>query len=195
MPLRSSETRWGTLAQFFHWTVALLIVAQGTIGLTMVAMAPTVAKVKVYALHKSIGLTVLALVLLRLAWRAADRRPADPPAMPRWQVVGARAVHVALYLLILAMPLSGWLFNSAANFPLSWFGLVHVPSLTGGADPALKALARAAHETLFWILVAVLAAHVGAALKHHLVDRDAVLARMLPWRTRRRSEPAGDSAR
>lgn len=195
MPLRSSDARWGALAQFFHWTVALLIVAQGTIGLSMVEMATTPAKVKVYALHKSIGLTVLALALLRLAWRAADRRPADPPAMPRWQVLASRLTHAALYALILAIPLSGWLFNSAANFPLSWFGLLHVPSLTGGAAPALKALARTTHEALFWTLAAVLALHVGAALKHHLVDRDAVLARMLPWRTRRATGPAGDSAR
>ncbi|MCE5231967.1 MAG: cytochrome b [Mizugakiibacter sp.] len=195
MPLRSSDARWGALAQFFHWTVALLIVAQGAIGLSMVEMATTPAKVKVYALHKSIGLTVLALALLRLAWRAADRRPADPPAMPRWQVRASRLTHAALYALILAIPLSGWLFNSAANFPLSWFGLLHVPSLTAGADPALKALARGTHEALFWILAAVLALHVGAALKHHLADRDDVLARMLPWRTRRASASAGDPAR
>ena len=85
MPLRSTEHDWGALVRAFHWLIAVLIVAQGVIGLSMVQMGLTPAKVRVFALHKSIGMTILALVLLRIAWRLTEKRPADPPAMPRWQ--------------------------------------------------------------------------------------------------------------
>ena len=185
MALRNTDARWGGIAQFFHWLIALLIVAQGAIGLTMVELGMTPTKVKVFALHKSIGLTILALALLRLAWRLGQRVPRDPP-MPPWQHVAARVSHFLLYVLIFALPLSGWLFNSAANFPLEWFGLVHVPSLTHGLDPVLKAWALRAHVVLFWILVGVVAVHVAAALWHHFVQRDDVLLRMLPGFGKRR---------
>jgi len=141
-------------------------------------MGLTPAKVRVFALHKSIGMTILALVLLRIAWRLTERRPADPPAMPRWQRHAAHALHLALYGLILAIPLSGWWFNSAANAPLVWFGWFDLPSLTGGFDPLWKPRALLLHQTLFWVLVALLVAHVGAALWHHFKERDDVLWRM-----------------
>ena len=179
MPLRSTDAGWGALVRAFHWLIALLIIVQGVIGLVMVEMGLTPAKVRLFALHKSIGLTLLALVLLRIAWRLTERRPADPPAMPHWQRRAARAMHVALYLLILALPLSGWWFNSAANAPLVWFGLVDVPSLTHGYAPGWKPRALLLHEALFWLLVALLVAHVGAALWHHFRQRDDVLRRML----------------
>ena len=179
MPLRNTDSRWGAIAQALHWLIALLIVAQGAIGLTMVELGMTPTKVRVFALHKSIGLTLLALVLLRLLWRVTQRAPRDPPA-PAWQRIAARVSHALLYLLILALPLSGWLFNSAANFPLSWFGLVHVPSLTPGYNPSLKSYALSAHVALFWILAGVVVVHAAAALWHHFAQRDDVLRRMLP---------------
>jgi len=186
--LRNTETRWGSVAQAFHWLIAALIVVQGAIGLTMVELGMTPTKVKVFALHKSIGLTVLALVLLRLAWRLTQRTPREVP-MPRWQLAAARTSHFLLYVLILALPFSGWLFNSAANFPLEWFGMFHVPSLTRGLDPVLKAFALRAHVVLFWVLVAVVAVHVFAALWHHFRQRDEVLLRMLPMAGKRRDLP------
>ena len=179
MLLRSTDQGWGALVRAFHWLIAALIIAQGVIGLSMVQMGLTPAKVRVFALHKSIGLTILALVLLRIAWRLTEKRPADPPAMPRWQVRAARGVHLALYLLILAIPLSGWWFNSAANAPLVWFGWFDVPSLTRGLDPVWKPRALLLHQSLFWILVALLVLHVGAALWHHFRQRDNVLRRMI----------------
>ncbi|HEX5488119.1 MAG TPA: cytochrome b [Rhodanobacteraceae bacterium] len=163
----------------FHWLVAALILVQATIGLTMVDMGLTPAKVRVFALHKSIGLTILALVLLRIAWRLGERRPDDPSATPPWQHRAARAMHLALYALILAIPLSGWWFNSASNAPLAWFGLFEVPSLTGGYAPVWKPRALLLHQALFWLLVALLVGHVGAALWHHFRQRDDVLLRML----------------
>ncbi|HEY9111897.1 MAG TPA: cytochrome b [Rhodanobacteraceae bacterium] len=179
MPLRGTERGWGALVRAFHWLIAVLILAQGIIGLTMVQMGLTPAKVRVFALHKSIGMTILALVLLRIAWRLTERRPLDPPETPRWQRRAARAAHLALYLLILAIPLSGWWFNSAANAPLVWFGWFDLPSLTGGLDPVWKPRALLLHQTLFWILVALLVVHVGAALWHHFRQHDDVLLRMV----------------
>lgn len=184
MPLRSNEQGWGALVRAFHWLIAVLIVGQGVIGLSMVQMGLTPAKVRVFALHKSIGITILALVLLRIVWRLTERRPADPPGMPRWQRRAAHALHFALYLLILAIPLSGWWFNSASNAPLVWFGWFDLPSLTGGFDPTWKPRALLVHQTLFWILVALLVAHVGAALWHHFRQRDDVLMRMIAGRRR-----------
>lgn len=179
MRLRSTDAGWGAPMRAFHWLIAALILTQAVIGLTMVDMGLTPAKVRVFALHKSIGITILALVLLRIAWRLGERRPADLPATPRWQSRAAHAMHLALYVLILAIPLSGWWFNSASNAPLVWFGLFDVPSLTGGYDPLWKPRALLLHQNLFWILVALLVGHVGAALWHHFRQRDDALLRML----------------
>ena len=178
MPLRSTDTQWGVLVRAFHWLIAALILVQAVIGLTMADMGLTPAKVRVFALHKSIGMTILALVLLRIAWRLTEKRPADPSEMPRWQRRAAHGLHLALYVLILAIPLSGWWFNSAANAPLVWFGWFDLPSLTGGLDPVWKPRALLLHQTLFWLLVTLLVLHVGAALWHHFRQRDDVLRRM-----------------
>jgi cytochrome b561 len=183
MALKSGTAHWGSLAKFFHWTVVLLILAQGTIGLIMVNLPKKPNVIPVYTLHKSIGLTIFALALLRLLWRAFDRRPEEPATMPRWQVIGARIGHALLYTLLFAVPLSGWLFDSSSSLrPLFWWGLVQIPSLTGGKDDAIKAFAEPAHEWLFWTLILVAAVHATAALVHHFHDRDEVLRRMLPGR-------------
>lgn len=184
MTLRSNGARWGALAKFFHWTIALLIIGCGIVGLTMTDLPNSPQKVRVYAIHKSVGLTVLALGLLRLAWRLYDRRPEELP-MPRWQTLCARTVHALLYAVIFALPISGWLYNSASGYPLQWWGALQLPSLTGGSDATLKPLAHEAHEWLFWILAAMVVAHASAAFMHHFVERDATLARMLPWRSKR----------
>lgn len=179
MPLRNSPQRWGGVARFLHWSIALLIIGMAVVGLTMDELANTPFKVKVYALHKSTGITVLALVLLRLAWRLVDRRPALPPGMPAWQRGLSSLTHGLLYLMMLAMPLSGWLYNSASNFPLQWYWLFRLPPLSG-PDPELKRLAHEVHEIGFYLLALLFALHVAAALKHHFIDRDATLARMTP---------------
>lgn len=190
MPFKSDTNRWGTGARALHWLMALLIITLGLVGLYMADLPNSPQKVKIYALHKSFGLTVLALLLLRVAWRMADRRPEDVP-MPRWQALAARGVHVLLYVLMLVLPLSGWLYNSASGplFKVKWFGLFTVPSLTDGADAQLKAMAHAVHEYGFYLLVLLLLAHVGGALKHHFIDRDATLARMLPLLRQRGAHP------
>ncbi|MDE2157100.1 MAG: cytochrome b [Xanthomonadaceae bacterium] len=192
MSLRSNDRQWGAVARFFHWTMALGILGNGVWGLLMTEMKPSMSKISVYALHKSIGLTLLALLLLRLLWRSVDRRPPDEPA-PRWQQRAAHLVHGVLYVLIAAIPLSGWWYNSLRGFALQWFKLFNLPALAGRNIDAAQ-FAHAVHEYLFWLLLLVLVAHVGAALKHHVFDRDNVLRRMLPFgRPRHDSNPPGES--
>jgi cytochrome b561 len=190
MSLRSNDRQWGSVARFFHWVIALAILGNGIFGLLL--GPPSIKKLNIFALHKSIGLTVLTLALLRLAWRMFDRRPSEEPA-PRWQQLSARTVHTLLYMLIFAIPLSGWFFNSAKGFPLQWFKLFNLPALTGKNED-LASIAIAVHEYLFWFLLLMLVAHVGAALKHHMFDNDNVLRRMLPFgRVRNDSTPPGES--
>src|SRR5688572_5767292 len=122
MGWRNSPARWGALAQTLHWTIALAVIGLVLVGLWMDELPNSPTKLKVYALHKSVGITVLVLVVLRLAWRLIDRRPPHPASMPPWERWLAAVTHGLLYLLLLVMPLSGWLYNSASNFPLRWFG-------------------------------------------------------------------------
>ncbi len=170
--------RWNRVSQLLHWLIALLIVGMGVVGLTMTQMALSLTKLKIYNLHKSVGITVLVLVALRLLWRLTHRAP-PPLPMPRWQRVSAQAMHVVLYALMFAMPLSGWLFNSASGVDLHWFGLGSLPALWP-ADDAMKQRALAFHETAFWVLMALVVLHAAAAAKHHWIDKDETLRQMLP---------------
>jgi len=192
MSLRSNDRQWGSVAKFFHWIIALAILGNGTFGLLM-DLAPTpMQKINWLALHKSIGLTVLALFLLRVLWRWSDRHPPDEPA-PRWQLLAARLTHGVLYVLIAALPLTGWWFNSLTGKPLQWFKLFNLPALAT-KNTSMSHLAHAVHLYLFWLLLLVLVAHVGAALRHHMFDRDNVLRRMLPFgRLRKDSTDEGDN--
>jgi len=180
MSLYSTSTRWGTPARLFHWVMAAGIVFMVGFGLWMTGLPPSMRKLNVYALHKSVGITLLGLIVLRLLWRALDRRPQAVPGQPPWQTVAAKITHAATYALLFVVPLSGWLYNSASGFPLRWFKLVNLPRLSE-SDPALKATAHAVHEYGVWALVVLVALHAGAALKHHFVDRDPTLSAMVPF--------------
>jgi cytochrome b561 len=181
MPTRryANADRWGPVSQLLHWTVVVLILAMAYLGLTMTDLPNGPYKIRIYALHKSIGLTILGLVALRVLWRLYAGAPPPVPGTPRWQERIASATHFALNALLLAIPLSGWVVNSSAGFPLQWFGLVNLPKLVQ-RDHALHEAAEDVHSLLFWILVALVAMHAAAAIYHHLVQRDATLARMLP---------------
>ena len=181
MTLKNTDERWGPVSQLLHWTIVLLILGQGTVGLLMTEMRNSPDKIQVYALHKSFGLTILALVVLRLLWRWYAGTPRPVPGMPGWQERIASLSHWGLYLLLFAIPISGWVLNSAAGFPLQWFGLFNLPAITG-KDHDLHELAEEVHELLFWILVSLALVHAAAAFYHHLFQHDATLARMLPRR-------------
>lgn len=180
MSLKNPADRWGGVSQLLHWTIAVLILSIGAVGLVMGELPRSPKWFWVYTAHKSLGLTVLALVIVRIAWRLYAGAPQPVPGTPRWQARLASLTHGAIYLLILAMPLSGWLYDSASGLrPFRWFGLAEVPKLSP-PDEALAGSMHAAHELLFWVLMALVAGHAAAALYHHFFQRDATLARMLP---------------
>lgn len=190
MPSTARRDRWTGPAIALHWLIAVLVLGMAILGLFMTELPNNPTKVKVYALHKSIGLSVLALVGARLLWRLFHRPPAPVPGMPRWQHVAAVGTHWAMYALLFAIPVSGWAYNSAANFPLQWFGLFNLPGLVA-ADLDAKPFWKAVHWWSFCALAALVAVHAAAALKHHYLDRDATLERMLPRFARRESPKAG----
>lgn len=176
--------RWPALVQALHWIGVALILAVAIIGLVMVELPRGTGLRKFfYPLHKSLGISVLALAALRLAVRALTRAPAALPAPP-WQRRTAAASHALLYLLMLVLPLSGWLLNSFAGQPLPWFGLFDLPALAG-ERPQARQTADVMHVVLFWSLCALVCVHALAAAHHHWWRGDATLRRMLPGRARR----------
>jgi len=184
MSLKNTDQRWGAVSQSLHWLTLLLILALAVIGLLMGELPRTPKYFWVYTLHKSLGISVLALLPLRLIWRLWAGTPRPVAGTPMWQHAVAGITHWMLYALLLAVPLSGWLYDSASSLrPFRWFGLWDMPKLVG-ADEALAELAHTAHVGLFWLLIALVLVHAGAAFWHHLIQRDATLTRMLPGRRR-----------
>lgn len=179
MSLKNSSDRWGGVSQLLHWTTVVLILVIAYIGLTMGDLPNGPDKIKTYALHKSIGLTILALVTLRVLWRLYAGAPHPVPGSPRWQERIASLTHFGIYVLLFAIPISGWVVNSSAGFPLQWFGLFNLPAIVERSHD-LHEIAEEAHELMFWLLALMVAAHAGAAFYHHLFQQDATLARMLP---------------
>ncbi len=187
MTWKNTDQQWGAVSQGFHWLIVLLVLALAIVGLTMGELPRTPKYFWVYTLHKSLGISVLALVLLRIGWRLHAGAPQPLPA-PRWQQRVASATHWLLYALVLAMPLSGWLYDSASGLrPFRYFGLLPMPKLVA-PNQSLRDWSHQAHIWLFWTLVALVAVHAAAALYHHLFQNDATLTRMLPRRRRRTPE-------
>ena len=177
--LRNTRTRWGALSQFLHWLMAALIGVQIGLGLAGANLPLGMSKLATLARHKSLGLTILALALIRLAWRALNPTPALPGALKAYERPQALATHVALYALLIALPVTGWIMSSARGFPVSWFNLVQLPNLVT-PDPALYHAMVLTHIVLASTLGLILILHIAAAIRHHFVLHDEVLRRMLP---------------
>jgi len=195
--MRGDAGRYTIVAVVLHWTIAVAIAGNIFLGWWMHHAiddpAVQARAIAAFQLHKSIGLTILLLSVIRLSWRIFNPPPPLPDAMPSWEKLTAKATHWAFYLLLIAIPLSGWLYVSTGwrgevplNVPTLWFGLFEIPhllALNENAPATRQALSGAtleAHELLVWAMAGLLVLHVAAALKHHLIDRDAVLANMLP---------------
>lgn len=178
MSLRNSPTDWGSLSKTFHWLIVLLLVGQGILGLTMGDFGREMRGTLV-SLHKSIGITILMLATARLLWMLFAGRPAPATGVSRTQHLLARAGHVLLYALLFALPISGWLMSAYGGRDTAWFGLFDLPRMVA-ENPAAHEMLEERHEQLFWVLVIVALGHAGAAVYHHLFQRDATLARMLP---------------
>ena len=185
---RRSGGRYSLVSILLHWTIAALILAQIPLGFRMSDLPFGEAKFELFQLHKSVGITILALSLVRLSWRLTHPAPPLPEHMARWEKLFARATHVGFYFVMIATPLGGWVLVSASEFnvPTMIWGAIPLPHLPGfesmDADGKRAVYERVAagHAALAWTTLGLLALHVAGALKHHLLDRDAVLWRMLP---------------
>ncbi|MBB2487090.1 cytochrome b [Mitsuaria sp. WAJ17] len=180
MNLPTRTPRYTATAMALHWLLAVAIVGAFGMGLYMSDLPLSPTRLKLFNWHKWAGMTILALSTLRLLWRLGHRPPADLP-MPAWQARAAHAVHFLLYLTFFAVPLSGWAYSSAAGFPIVWFGVLPLPDFVP-IDKALAHQLKELHELLAWGLALLVLAHVAAALKHHLIDKDGLLLRMIPAR-------------
>lgn len=161
-----------------HWLMALLIVGAFALGWIMTDLAISPLKLRMFNWHKWVGVTVLALVIFRSVWRATHPPPALLP-MPAWQRKVAHGLHHLLYAVMFLQPVSGWIYSNAAGYPVVYLGLLRLPNLIG-KDKALADTLVEVHEALGWVLLVAICLHVAAGLKHHLVDRDDTLRRMLP---------------
>lgn len=179
MTLKNTQTRYGAIALAAHWLVALMLLASFALGFYMHELPLSPTKLKLYAYHKWLGVMIFALVALRLGWRLWSPPPPLPASMPRWEVRAAEISHRLLYLLLFVVPLSGWLMSSAKGFQTVLFGVLPIPDLLSKNPPLGEALEQV-HWLLNKLLLALVTVHVAAALKHHFIERDAVLARMMP---------------
>ena len=172
--------RYTGTAIALHWLIALIIFSTFCLGLYVSGLPISPQRLRLIAYHKWIGVTIFLLVLVRLFWRLTHAAPALPPILPAWQQRAAEASHGLLYALIFIIPLSGWIYSSAAGVPVVYLGLVQLPDLID-ADKALAKNLKLVHQILNYTLAAIVTVHTLAALKHEYVDRDGVLSRMLPF--------------
>lgn len=174
--LPASGWRYAPLAVLLHWLLALLIAGQAALGWYMMSIEDDPGSERWFDLHKSVGLTILALVLVRAAWRLSHRPAELPASMPHWEAVASTAVHRALYACMLLLPLTGLVGASYTKSGVAFFGL-RLPAWRT-PDHDTSELWFEVHETLVWILAALVALHALAGLKHLLLDRDRVFQRM-----------------
>lgn len=182
--LRNTAESYGIIAQGLHWLLALLVSVQLGLGLYAAGLPLGIERLRWLSRHKSLGLAVLALALLRLAWRMANAPPTHPASMRCWERGAALATHRMIYLLLVLAPLAGWLQASAAGLSVNWFGLFQVPDLVPRSR-ALSEAFRLTHLGCVALLAGLVAGHVAAALRHAAL-RDGVMHRMLPWTPRAR---------
>ncbi|CAM5794596.1 cytochrome b [Rhizobacter fulvus] len=190
----NDPTRYDRVASLLHWLIGIALLGQITFGFLLDDLAPrgTPARAATINLHKSVGLVLGALIVLRLLWRLRHRPPRWPASLPLWQQRAARLGHHAMYACMLTMPLSGYIASNFSKHGIKFFGLALKP--WGPDIPAVYSAFNLLHVATGWLFTALIVGHVLIALKHGLVDRDGILARMWPWSARRGSpHPVTDS--
>ena len=176
----TTATRYTGTAIALHWLAALLIFVTFPLGVYMHELALSPFKLKLVSYHKWIGVTIFLLTLVRLAWRATHTPPPLPETIPLWQQRAAHGLHFLLYILLLVIPISGWLMSSAKGVPVVYLGLMQLPDLVD-KNKLLGDLLEEVHEALDFGLLLLVGMHIAAALKHHFIEHDATLRRMLPF--------------
>lgn len=176
---KSTLNSYSSLSKFFHWFIAIVVILMLSFSFFL-GDVPEQYAGTAYMIHKSFGLTVLGLMLLRIVWLLYAGRPPLPATVPNWQRFIARTVQYSLYVFLILMPLSGWIMSVAGTYIPSYFGLFNVPIPGITADEQLNKLMDQTHTTIAWIIIALLVLHIAGAIKHHFIDKDDVLRNMLP---------------
>lgn len=179
--MRNSTERWGSLSMAFHWLTLLLIAGLMLAGFFRGVPEDISTRATIMQMHKSFGITVLALTVLRIVWRHMGPVPPMPDNIKPYETALAKLAHVGLYVLLFAMPIVGWLVisTSTRGIPTEVFGLFTLPSIAS-PDEAMHKVWEEVHEILAWVMLALIAIHAAGAIKHHHVLKDDVLTRMLP---------------
>lgn len=193
LTMKPSSEHYTRPAIGLHWLIALGIAGAFAVGLYMSDLPLTPHKLRIYSWHKWAGVTIFLFVIARIAWRLTHQPPAPPADMPAWQVRAAETTHVLLYVLMVLIPLTGWLMSSAKGFQTVYFGVLPLPDLLDKNVELGDALSNV-HKLLNFTLAGLVVLHAAAALKHFFVERDDVLARMLPFlKTRRHTNVSGEA--
>lgn len=171
------NARYTRFAILLHWVMAILILVTWSIAIAASDMSLSPTRIAAYSWHKWLGETVFFLVLIRLVWRATHPAPPLNVPMPLWQERAMKWTHIALYLLMLLIPLVGWLLSSAKGYTVNYFDLFELPDLVA-KDKALGHTLKEIHEALANLFILLIGLHILAALKHQLIDKDHLLRRM-----------------
>ncbi|MBL7478884.1 cytochrome b [Legionella bononiensis] len=177
MHIKNTSSGFGIVAISLHWIIAFLIIGLLILGLYMVNLPISLEKLKLYGWHKEYGFLVLFLAIIRIIWRLSNQMP--ELALPLLEKIAARSMHWAFYCFMFAMPITGWLITSSAGLPASFFGLFTLPNLVA-PDEHNRVLFEWIHEWLGYALIGAIMLHTAAALKHHFINKDDILRRMLP---------------
>lgn len=176
--MKNTNYTWPAIS--FHWLIAVGIFICFPVGMIMGELELSPLKLQLISYHKWLGVTIFGLLVLRIVWRSFNPPPALPSTMPKWQIGLSHATHLALYLLMIAIPVSGWLMSSAKGYTTVYLGMFPLPDLLD-KDKALGHDLEELHEALNYILLLLVGLHIVAAIKHHIIDRDNILTRIAPW--------------
>lgn len=177
MLIKNSQTNYGIVSILFHWIMAIIIIGIIIVGLTMTRIKESPLQDTLFRFHKEFGILILILVIPRILWRFYNIIPTTY-SWPHWERFAAHTIHKFFYIIMFASPITGWLMNSAAAFPVSFFGLFYLPSLISENKPLASYLDKI-HIYLAYTLIALIIIHIAAALKHYFIDKDDILQRML----------------
>ena len=179
--LRNTETRYGLVAILLHWLIGLLFIGQIVLGLVMVRLEDQRLSFDLIQWHKSFGFLILLLVPLRIVWRLANPRPALPESTPAWEHEAASATHLLLYLLMVVLPLTGWVLVSVSTLGMPTFAFYRfiIPNLPLPASDGAEEMWAFVHQWLGYGAGALVSFHILAALRHQFILRDGLLVRML----------------
>jgi len=177
--LRNSPERYGIISQTLHWIIVVFVSIQFVVGSIAADLPLGMQRLILLSRHKSIGMTIFILMILRLLWRLSNQVPLLPAEMSSHEQRLARLIHWLFYILLLCIPVAGWINSSASNLTVSWFGIFNWPDLVE-PDKYIATIAKGTHKILVWTLLAIISLHTMAALRHHFILKNNILIRMIP---------------